>query len=86
MTEPGFLKFKEAQESIPRNQFRQAVQPGGPIRQPYYYSIIPAPIDCSKIPAQVGAKHCRGGWGGGRGKDDRKNILALLMQALVMIF
>ena len=27
---------------IPRNQFRQAVYPGGPVRQPYSYS-VPSP-------------------------------------------
>jgi hypothetical protein len=31
-----------AQESIPRNQFRQHMYPGGPVRQPYPYS-VPSP-------------------------------------------
>jgi serine/threonine protein kinase len=29
-SEPKFLNFEKAQESIPRYQFRQATQPGGP--------------------------------------------------------
>jgi hypothetical protein len=29
---PEFLNFKEAQESIPRNEFRQPMQPGGTVR------------------------------------------------------
>jgi hypothetical protein len=41
-SEPEFLNFSGAQESIPRNQFRQAEQPGGPVRQPYSYS-VPGP-------------------------------------------
>jgi hypothetical protein len=28
-----------AQESIPRNRFRQPMQPGGPVRQHYSYSV-----------------------------------------------
>jgi hypothetical protein len=36
------FNFLGAQESIPRNQFRQAVYPGGPVRQPYSYS-VPGP-------------------------------------------
>jgi hypothetical protein len=31
-TEPVFLKDYGAQESIPRHQFRQPMQPGGPVR------------------------------------------------------
>ncbi len=34
--------FEEAQESIPRNQFRQAVKPGVPVRQAYSNS-VPSP-------------------------------------------
>jgi hypothetical protein len=30
-TEPEFLNFQGAQESIPRNRFRQPVKPGGPV-------------------------------------------------------
>jgi hypothetical protein len=30
-TEPEFLNFQGAQQSIPRNQFRQPVQPGGSV-------------------------------------------------------
>jgi hypothetical protein len=41
-TEPEFLNFYGAQESIPRNQFRQSVKPGGPVRQPHSYS-VPSP-------------------------------------------
>jgi hypothetical protein len=41
-SEAVFLNFKGAQESISRNKFRQAVQPGGPVRQPYSYS-VPSP-------------------------------------------
>ncbi len=33
-SEPEFLNFQGAQESIPRSQFRQAVQPGGPVNNP----------------------------------------------------
>ncbi len=40
--EPEFLNFYEAQKSIPRNRFRQAVWPGGPVRQPYSHS-VPSP-------------------------------------------
>jgi hypothetical protein len=36
------LNFKGVKESIPRNQFRQAVKPGGPVRQPYISS-VPSP-------------------------------------------
>jgi hypothetical protein len=32
-TEPVFVKNYEAQESIPRNRFRQLMYPGGPVRQ-----------------------------------------------------
>ncbi len=45
------LNFEEAQESIPRNQFRQTVQPRVPVRQAYSNS-VPVPIDCIKFPAQ----------------------------------
>ncbi len=38
---------------MPRNQFRQAVQSGGPARQPYSYSVPSPHIDCLKIPAQI---------------------------------
>ncbi len=31
-SEPEFLNFLGAQESIPRNQFRQPMWPGGPVR------------------------------------------------------
>ncbi len=41
-SEPEFLNIFRAQESIPRNHFRQPMQPGGPIRQPYSYS-VPSP-------------------------------------------
>jgi hypothetical protein len=41
-SEPEFLNFYGAQESIPRNQFRQPMQPGGPVRQSYSYS-VPSP-------------------------------------------
>jgi len=35
-----FLKtFMDAQESIPRNRIRQPMKPGGPVRQPYSYSV-----------------------------------------------
>ncbi len=37
--EPKFLIFLRAQESIPRKQFRQPLQPGGPVRQPYSYQV-----------------------------------------------
>ncbi len=37
-----FLKLQGAQESISSKQFRQAVQPGGPVQQPYSYS-VPSP-------------------------------------------
>jgi hypothetical protein len=35
-----FKTFNEAQESIPRNQIRQPMLPGGPLRQPYSYSVL----------------------------------------------
>ncbi len=38
-TELEFLNFKGAQESIPRSRFRQPMQTGGPVRQPYSYSV-----------------------------------------------
>ncbi len=41
-TEPEFLNFEGVQESTPINQFHQPVSPGGPIRQPYSYS-VPSP-------------------------------------------
>jgi hypothetical protein len=31
-TEPEFLNFYGAQESIPRNQFRKPMKPSGPVR------------------------------------------------------
>ncbi len=34
-TEPEFLNFYGAQELSPRNQFRQPMYPGGPVRQLY---------------------------------------------------
>ncbi len=37
--ETVFLNLKGAQESIPRNRFRLPMQPGGPVRQPYSYSV-----------------------------------------------
>jgi hypothetical protein len=46
--EPVFLNFNGAQEPIPRNRFRQPMKPGGPVRQPYPYS-VPRP---HRIPAQ----------------------------------
>jgi hypothetical protein len=49
--EAVFLNFYEAKESIPRNLFRQAMCPGGPLRQPFPTQFLD-PIDCSKIPAQ----------------------------------
>jgi hypothetical protein len=41
-SEPEFLYFYGAQESIPRNQFRQTVNSGGPVRQPCSYP-VPSP-------------------------------------------
>ena len=41
-TETVFLNFQEAQESMPRNRFRQATQAGGPVRQLGSYS-VPSP-------------------------------------------
>jgi hypothetical protein len=41
-TEPEFVNFYGAQESIPRNRFRQPMKPGGPIRQPHSDS-VPCP-------------------------------------------
>jgi hypothetical protein len=38
--ETDFLNFYDAQESIPSHQFRQAVYPGGPVQQPYSYSVL----------------------------------------------
>ncbi len=53
-SEPEFLDFQGAQESIPRHQFRQPMQHGAPVRQPYFFpSRFLAPIDCLKIPALV---------------------------------
>ncbi len=40
--EPVFLNFYGAQESILRNRFRQPMNPGGPVRQTYSYS-VPSP-------------------------------------------
>ncbi len=39
---PVFLNFYEAQQSIPRNRFRQPMQLGGPVRQSYSYQ-VPSP-------------------------------------------
>ncbi len=33
--ESEFLNFEGAQESIPMNQFRQPMWPGGPVQQPF---------------------------------------------------
>jgi hypothetical protein len=33
-TEPVFLNVYGAQESIPRNEFRQPMEPGGPVHIP----------------------------------------------------
>ncbi len=41
-TEPVFLNVYGAQESIPRNEFRQPMYPGGPVRQ-LYSSSVPSP-------------------------------------------
>jgi hypothetical protein len=41
-TEPVFLNFYGAQESIPGNRFRQSMKPGGPAGQTYSYS-VPSP-------------------------------------------
>jgi hypothetical protein len=38
----GFLNIQGEQESIPRNQIHQHLQPGGPVREHYSYS-IPSP-------------------------------------------
>ncbi len=32
-SEPVFVNVYGAQESIPRNRFRQPIEPGGPVRQ-----------------------------------------------------
>ncbi len=51
-TEPEFLNFNGAQESIPRKQFRQAVcSLAGRYDNPIPTRFL-APIDCLKIPAQ----------------------------------
>jgi hypothetical protein len=42
LAEPVFLNVYRGQESIIRNRFRQPMQPGGPIRKPYSYS-VPSP-------------------------------------------
>ncbi len=50
-SEPEFYKIsKSAQESIPRNQFRQPIEPDGPIWQPYSYSVPIAPHRLFKNP------------------------------------
>ncbi len=58
-TEPVFLNAYGARESIPRDEFRQPMQPGGPI----YDNPIPtrclAPKDCLKIPAQSSSQHMK---------------------------
>jgi hypothetical protein len=46
------FNFYGAQESIPTNQFRQAVLPGGPDYNPIPTRFL-APINCLKIPAQA---------------------------------
>ncbi len=56
-TEPEFLNFYGAQESIPRNQFRQPMYPGGPVRQPYSYS-VPSPYRLFKNTSTVYRLHC----------------------------
>ncbi len=33
--EPEYVNVKGAEESILRNRFRQPIEPGGPVRQPY---------------------------------------------------
>ncbi len=38
----NFKTLKEPKNRITRNQYRQAMQPGGPVRQPYSYS-VPSP-------------------------------------------
>ncbi len=38
-SESELLNYEGAQESIPRNQLRQPMQPGGPVRQHYSYSV-----------------------------------------------
>ncbi len=43
LTEPVFLNVYEAQELIPRNEFRQPMQPGGLVRKPYSSS-VPSPL------------------------------------------
>jgi hypothetical protein len=48
--EAVLLNFYGAQKLIPRNRFRQPMQPGGPVREPYSYLVPGPPIDCSKIP------------------------------------
>ncbi len=50
------------QEPSCRTDPRAYMQPGGPVQQPYFYS-VPSPIDCFKIPAQYlnvskHFKHC----------------------------
>ncbi len=42
LPEPVFLNVYGAQEPIPRHQFRQPMYPGGPVQQPYSYS-VPSP-------------------------------------------
>jgi hypothetical protein len=37
--EPEFFNFSGAWESVQRNRFRQPMLPGGPVRQPYSYSV-----------------------------------------------
>ncbi len=41
-TEPVLLNVYGAPELIPRNEFRQPIQPGGPVRKPYS-SLVPSP-------------------------------------------
>ncbi len=49
--EPECLNIEGAQESIPRNQFRQPLWmwPSGPVRQPYSY-LVPSPHCCCTGP------------------------------------
>ncbi len=51
--ETVFLNFYGALESIPRNRFCLLAGGGGPVRQPYIPTRFLAPVECSKIPAQV---------------------------------
>ncbi len=79
---PNFLTFKE-----PKNQFQGTIFARLCSLAGRYDNPIPtrflAPIDCFKSPAQVRAKHCRGG-GERMGKDDRnQNTLAPSLGSIV---